>query len=130
MSGPTVVGLSIPADDTQAVAVVTLEPSVAAIRRWVGGSGGGPYLEPVSLSETVHVWLDEDGRAKGLPHNERASRLIGARVLGGSDIRGDVLVLGSTEDGDEASLTVDALAWLANRLGLSAGLYSTEGTAR
>lgn len=118
MSAPTVVGLSIPADESQPVAVVTLAASLPGIRQHVGRAGAEPYLEAITLGEAAHMWVDEDGRMADLPGNPRASRLVGGRVLGGGAIVGDVLVLGSTDEGDEASLTVDALAWLSRALGV------------
>jgi hypothetical protein len=120
VSARTVVGLSIPADETQPVAVVAVEPTLAGLRQHVGRAGAEPYLEaiPVDLARTTHMWVDEDGRMADLPSNPRASRLVGPRVLGGDAIVGDVLVLGSTPEGDEASLTVDAVAWLSRELGV------------
>lgn len=120
MSARTVVGLSIPADESQPVAVVTLTPDLSGIRQYVGRAGAEPYVEaiPVDLARTTHMWVDEDGRMADLSPNRRASRLIGARVLGGDDLVGDALVLGTTSEGDEVSLTVDALAWLGRALGV------------
>ena len=124
MSAPTVVGLSIPADESEPVAVVALEPSLAGIRQYVGEHGTEPYLEAIALGARAdggalaHMWVDEDGRALAHAPNRRASVLAAGRVLGGGAIVGDVLVLGSTPEGDEASLTVDALAMLTRALGV------------
>ena len=124
MSARTVVGLSIPADDSQPVAVVAVEASLSGIRQHVGRAGSEPYVEAIALGARAeggalaHMWVDEDGRMADLPVNARASVLAAGRVLGGSAIVGDVLVLGSTEDGDEASLTVGALASLSRALGV------------
>lgn len=118
MTTPTMVGLSIPADYTQPVAVVAVEPTLAGLRQHVGRAGAEPYLEAFALGEGVVAWVDEDGRTADLPRNARASVLAAGLVRGGDHIVGDVLVLGSTSDGEEASLTVSALGWLTGRLGL------------
>jgi hypothetical protein len=121
-----VVGLHIPADPAAPVTAVTVTTSLSGVRQYVGNPDDQPHVEAVGLGGGVHLWVDEDGRANGCPPNARASRLTAGRVLGGDDIRGDALALGSTRDGAEASLTVDDLAHLTARLGVT--LTPTERT--
>lgn len=117
-------GLSIPADESQPVAAVAVEATLPGIRQYVGRAGAEPYLEAIALGARAeggalaYMWVDEDGRMADLPANPRASVLAAGRVLGGERIVGDVLVLGATEDGAEASLTVGALASLGRALGV------------
>lgn len=117
MTAPTVVGLSIPADESQPVAVVAVAPDLPAFRQYIGAPGASPWLEVVRVG-TVDLWVDEDGLTNGLPHNRRASVLAAGHALGGDDMRGDVLALGYTAAGAEASLTVDDLARLGRLLGV------------
>ena len=122
----TLVGLSVPADDTQPVAAVAVEATLTGLRQYVGRAGAEPYLEAIALGEItyadrVYMWADEDGGMAELPANARAIRVVAAsgRPVAGNLIVGDVLILGSTDDGAEASLTVDALAWLTRQLGVA-----------
>jgi len=121
MTRPTVVALSIPADPERPVSVVNVPATLSGVRQHVGRVGDEPHLETIRLAlfGWTFLWLDEDGRAKGLEPNPRAS-VLGATtgLLGADQIVGDVLVLGSTPEGDDVSLTVDALGRLARVLGL------------
>jgi len=117
VTAPRVVGLSIPADESQPVAVVVVAQDLPAFRQYIGAPGVASWLEVVPVG-AVDLWVDEDGHANDLPHNRRASVLSAGHALGGDDMRGDVLALGRTAAGTEASLTVDDLARLGRLLGV------------
>jgi hypothetical protein len=91
----------------------TVEPTLEAMQGIVGG-----YIEPinpmVSGYGNWHGYVDEDGKSKGLPLNVEGQNI--AVMLGwGGELAGDFLVgplvlLGSTPDGEEASVPRRALA--------------------
>jgi hypothetical protein len=121
VSAPTIVGLAIPADESQPVTVVALPATLAGVRQHVGRPADRPHMEALHLHVLgwTYLWLDEDGRAKGLEPNPRAS-ILGATTgrLGADRIVGDVLVMGSNSSGEDQSLDVATLARLSRLLGV------------
>ncbi|WP_367404010.1 DUF3846 domain-containing protein [Kocuria marina] len=104
---PTKTGLFIPADPDTAHEVRELDASrlLNALQTTVGG-----YVEVVTLTRLgADMYLNEEGKVMSLPVNERATwlaRALGAHLIPGDCIAGDVLILGGPdEDGDNQGLT-------------------------
>lgn len=109
MTAPTVTGVLIPADPTAPARPVQVRNDLAGLRAALAGDGPAPWLEVVNLGD-VDLWCDEDGKAKGLPRNARATDLAGLSLFPGDALVGDVLALGHDGSPEVASLTVNALA--------------------
>ena len=118
MTAKAVTGLHIPADTNDDVVVVDVTPTLEGVRLWVGLPP--TYLESITMdAEGTHLYVDEDGRSKGLPVNLRATALVLAFRGGVGTLVGDALLIGSDDHGDEASLTVRALARATSTLGVT-----------
>lgn len=94
-----------------------IEPTLEIFQSIVGG-----YIERWQLTQSAHLYFDEDGIPKGLPVNPMASRILGplnreVRNIMGiptpgfvlPELRGPVMVVGSQEphgvpDGEDHSL--------------------------
>jgi hypothetical protein len=64
--------------------------------------GVGGYIECISLSDTVSLWCNENGKLDGLPPNMFATMLF-AEVFGNADIIvGDCCVLGGVDEEGES----------------------------
>lgn len=106
MSLDRTVAALIISTDGQVRAVDTL-PNLAALQKVVGG-----YLECLTLRESpnVHLYCNEEGKLDGLPGNRLATELAEHYIPGFARhdiICGDVIVLGSTTDGEEADVPQD-----------------------
>lgn len=71
----------------------------------------GGYLEALPVGEGFTVFIDEDGKSKGLPHNARAEAIIRAMLakyqrvmLPGDYIVGPAIFVGIDDNGDETDL--------------------------
>ena len=53
------------------------EPSLDELQKMVGG-----YIEIVPMSDGRLMYVNEEGRRLGLPHNEQASKMLGIPILG------------------------------------------------
>lgn len=53
------------------------EPSLEEAQQLVGG-----YVEILNISPDMQVLVNEEGRMKGLPHNEKATALCGFNIVG------------------------------------------------
>lgn len=79
---------------------------------------GGGWLESVTLSPTVHLYCDEEGKLKGQPINEAASAV--AHTMGwprGDMLCGTVILLGSGRGGSETDIpewVVDLVTQMAD----------------
>jgi len=113
----TVVGLLIPADRGEPVALVALGLRASQLSDAIGGGLLEDALYADCEGAGYTFYLDEQRVAKGLPHNDRAA-VLSAR-LGHVDrswlagLRGEVLVLGYDEHLDDVSVppsVVDAAA--------------------
>lgn len=109
MSLDRTVAALIISTDGQVRAVDTL-PNLAALQKVVGG-----YLECLTLRENpnVHMYLNEEGKLDGLPGNRLATELAEHYIPGFAShdiICGDVVLLGSTRDGEEDHLPEDVFA--------------------
>ena len=95
----TCTALIIPADTAAPARVETIDARLDTLQALVGGN-----IEAVS-NDDWHFYLNEEGKLLGLAPNRRAAHLVfeGTGVL--TDVYcGDVVVLGDTEDGDEADV--------------------------
>lgn len=110
----SITALAIPADRAAPVATVEIGQSLAAIRAHVGGPYRGAYLEGLILGTDGTMYLDEDGKAKGLAVNPRATVLGWMHGLASDDrIVGDVLVTGPPDDdGDDTDVSVTFSEWV------------------
>jgi len=93
------------------VARVGQHPAVEEIEAGLDGMQAvvGGYIERVQLSETVDLWLNEEGRITGLPLN----RLVRDDYGNDWDVHGDVFLASHDDEGDTVSLSEEDLAkWL------------------
>ena len=72
--------------------------TLAEMQRYVGG-----YIEALQLTDGTIMWLNEEGKLKGLPYNPVADRIaqMHQAVAFSDQIVGDVLVATRAETGDE-----------------------------
>ena len=103
----TKTGLFIPADNTKPHEIRELDASelLEALQTTVGG-----YVEVLTLTrQEADMYLNEEGKLMGLQANQRATwlaRALGAHLLPGDFIAGDVLILGGPDNqGDNQGLT-------------------------
>ncbi len=67
-------------------------------------SAVGGWVQAIDLEENLTMWLNEEGKLMGLPHNTTAQKLWDKAFWTGSDfIVGDVVLTGGT---DEEGLTL------------------------
>jgi hypothetical protein len=122
-----IAALVIPAAPDADPRVVDIGPTLPAIRAHVGAANNAsiPYLEVFRLGDTAVMYLDEDGKAKGLPVNLRATLLAWMHGLRSPDhIVGDVLVVGPEDhNGDDRSVPSDVVTW-------AEGVWRTVGVGR
>ena len=82
-----------------------VEDSLSGMQAVVGG-----YIERVQLSETVDMWLNEEGRITGLTMN----RLVPDEYGRQWDICGDLFLASHNQEGDTVSLSnADQDKWMA-----------------
>lgn len=82
------------------------------------------YIEAVDLDEHLVMFINEEGHPllRNLPSNSRAtdilafaSRKSGMPVpLGGNDLRGDVVLVGMNDMGENADIPTSWRVWLQN----------------
>jgi len=96
--------IRIAADGTEVKIELTNGRSTFSLEELQAAVGG--YIELLSLPDGRDMYLNEDGKAKGLPYNAKATAL--GRAAGISDrdwVVGPVIVLDPSEvrqDGDES----------------------------
>jgi len=71
----------------------------------------GGYLQAIVLSEEITLWLHEEGKLEGLPHNEVGQVLWDATYGAGTDyIVGNIVITGGAgEEGETLPLTASAV---------------------
>ena len=71
--------------------------SYATLSRAVGG-----MIEAVTLSDTLTLWVNEEGKMNGLPVNEYATKLFASEFGAGIDIIvGNAIITGGSNDEGE-----------------------------
>lgn len=71
------------------------------LRKTVGG-----LIEAVALDDTTVMWVNEEGKLKGLPANEKATSLAAGRIFPGDYIAGQAIITGHNNDtGDTVGLS-------------------------
>jgi len=91
--------------------VCEIDGTLASLQKLVGG-----YIEAVKLTPCVVGYVNEDGKAMGLPLNKMATWTCRRLCVGLADddyIAGPMVILGHDENGDEASIPVEFVALLA-----------------
>jgi hypothetical protein len=78
--------------------------SLEALQSAVGG-----WVQAIDLEENLTMWLNEEGKLIGLPHNTTAQKLWDKAFWVGSDfVVGDVVLTGGTdEEGQTLALPLD-----------------------
>lgn len=88
--------------------------SLEAMQALVGG-----YVEAVDVTVAGHectIWLNEEGKLRGMPPNALATQLAGTRLLIGDYIAGDVIVTGGVgSEGQTLPVHDEAAAVLLGR---------------
>ncbi|WP_448812149.1 DUF3846 domain-containing protein [Agromyces bauzanensis] len=97
--------------------VQVIEPGADSgdtLRKAVGG-----WFECVGLEAGLDMWLNEEGKLEGLPHNRRAQGLWDATFGAGTDyIVGPAVLSGGVDDeGDTLPLDAATIAGLVTLLG-------------
>ena len=89
------------------------EQSYETISQAVGG-----WIECVSLTPTLDMWVNEEGKLNGLDYNPDATAIFWSHFGLMSDvIVGDVLFTSHDEDGDTTSLENEQMQYLEQFLG-------------
>jgi hypothetical protein len=96
-------------DGTTERLTFTVDGEYETLSRGVGG-----YIQAVTLAEGLVMWVNEEGKLNGLPHNPVATRWFSNIFGEGRDvIVGDAVFTGGTDDeGYMNSLTETQLASL------------------
>jgi hypothetical protein len=103
----------IPADEGQDVRIEEVEKiSLEFLKDRVGG-----WVEAVDISlpnePEVSMYLNEEGKLKGLPYNPRASKLAAGSIRASDYIVGTVVLCGPVdEDGEDTGLAETQTEWL------------------
>jgi hypothetical protein len=86
---------------------------LTALQTAVGG-----YVQAVDLGDDLTMWLNEEGKLEGLPHNEVGQVLWDATYGAGTDyIVGDIAITGGTdEEGETLPLTASAVSKIMQML--------------
>lgn len=106
----TVLALVIPTDQRRKAYLRPVE--VDQINRIVDG-----YLEMVRLSSRSHMYVNDDGKSRGLPYNITATRLLRFSPLGealvenGDFVAGTAIVLGSHMAPEEGPVRAEVMTW-------------------
>lgn len=93
--------LVIPANPTIAVHAATID-GLESMQALVEG-----YIEAVDNTDgTWTMWLNEEGKIEGLPHNPRATNLVTNALFPNDYIAGNAFITGPpNNNGDTTSLT-------------------------
>jgi hypothetical protein len=72
-------------------------------------SAVGGWVQAIDLANDLTIWVNEEGKLIGLPHNQTAQKLWDKTFWVGSDfIVGDVVLTGGTgEEGETLALAKD-----------------------
>ena len=90
--------------------LVEIENDLAGLQKAVGG-----LSQFLRITDTVHAYINEEGKLSGLLHNEIATMLCDAFKVGlqpGDFISGNMILLGATGP-DEADIPTEFIADLA-----------------
>lgn len=87
------------------------EDTLAKLQGAVGG-----WVQAIDLSDTVTMWLNEEGKLEGLPHNPTAQSLFDSAFGSGHDyLVGNVVLTGGVDsEGDTLGLTEEQVASLVS----------------
>lgn len=91
--------------ETQSIDLESYESELKALQDAVGG-----WVQPVDLSDTLTMWVNEEGKINGSILNVKANEIF-RDVFGAVDvIFGDVIFTGGVDDeGDTMGLTHDQI---------------------
>ena len=86
-----------------------VQVAVRVVNNFQAALGG--YLEALPVGEGFTVFIDEDGKAKGLPRNEKAESIVramlaknGRIMLPGDYLVGPAIFVGIDDDGNAVDL--------------------------
>jgi len=99
------IAVVIKTDNT--VEVIDIEKdTLAQLQKGVGG-----YVQAIDLSADVSMWLNEEGKLIGLPHNTLGQKHWDKAFGPGTDtVMGDIVLTGGVDgEGDTIGLTVHQL---------------------
>lgn len=82
---------------------------LATLQKAVGG-----YIEAVALNDNLTMWLNEEGKVEGLPHNPLAQHFFDLRFGTGVDyiVGNAVFTGGADENGETMGLENDTISRL------------------
>lgn len=82
---------------------------LATLQKAVGG-----YIEAVTLNDNLTMWLNEEGKMEGLPHNPLAQHFFDLRFGTGVDyiVGNAVFTGGADENGETLGLENDTISRL------------------
>ena len=87
------------------------EDSLAVLQKAVGG-----WVQAIDISDTLTLWVNEEGKLADLPHTRRAQQYFDLRFGTCADyIVGDAVFTGGTDsNGDTLGLDSDSLELLVS----------------
>jgi hypothetical protein len=97
--------------------VAVIDPTLDALQAAVGG-----WVQAVDLTDTLTLWVNEEGKMVGLPYNPYAQALWNDTYGRGTDyLVGNAVITGGTdEDGETLGLDDESIAAVKARIGLAA----------
>jgi hypothetical protein len=96
--------------------VVELDLTANSLDTLQGAVGG--WVQAIDLSDTVSLWVNEEGKLEGLPHNPYAQQFWDEAFGAGTDfIVGDVVFTGTPDqEGETQGLGEDTAQRIRERL--------------
>ena len=95
------------AENDEAIIVEKWEHSLENLQQFVGG-----YIEAVRVTDSITLWINEEGKLEGLEPNFHLCRMNGMPY---DLVVGDVLIAGTDEEGNTVSLTDDEIKEVQER---------------
>ena len=89
--------------------------STDALATLQGAVGG--WVQAIDITDTLTMWVNEEGKLEGLDHNPRAQQYFDMRFGSGADIIvGDAVFTGGTDrNGDTLGLDSETIELLASQ---------------
>lgn len=99
------VGMIAPGGDR--ISLVDIDPTLASFQEAVGG-----YIEHVTLAASFGMYVNEEGKLEGLPHNDLASYLL--QLSGYADyVAGPAVLVGPPDgEGNDTDLPAEIITVL------------------
>ena len=97
----------VKADSDVLTVVENFEHSLESLQKFVGG-----YIEAVRVTESIVIWVNEEGKLEGLEGNFYLTDKNGLPI---DLIAGNALFTGSNGEGETVSLTDEEVTYIKDR---------------